>query len=162
RDQPARPKDAGEMVEVKADAVEGRLLQLLFLRLEVGVPQLGQREFLLRVAGSDRVLRRLAAMEQEMFDRAAGRKVKQGWAEQPEQLLGGCLVDSRVGGAHLTDGEGVPLSLEPEDHPPTAVAVLKRGHMTPPAAWQQIGNSIGPHGPNATQPYSRQGVQKCQ
>jgi hypothetical protein len=100
----------------------------------------------------------LAAMEEEMLDGAAGRHIEQVALPQPQPFLGQCLVNRRVRGAYLADGEGVSLSLAPEDHPQAAVAVLQRGHMSLSlqAIWQQFGNSIGQRERNTTQVYSTQ------
>jgi hypothetical protein len=109
------------------------------------------------------MLRWLAAVEQEMLDDgAAGRQIEQVALQQPQQFLGGCLVNSRVRRAHLADGEGVPLTLVPEDHPPAAVAVLQRGHVSPSlrAIWQQFGNGIGQRERNISQVYSTQEMLK--
>src|SRR5216683_5543498 len=96
------------MLEMQADAVEGRLLQLLLLRAEVGVAQVGKSQVLFPVRGSRGVLRRLATMEHEILDAAASRDADKVAIQEPEQLLGRSLLNRGIGGGHRAHGERVP------------------------------------------------------
>src|SRR5579875_243184 len=147
------------MVEVQADAVERRLLQLLLLRLEVGVPQIAQGEFLFRGRGCSNVLWWLAAMEHEILDAASRWDVDEIPLEQPQQLLGRCLVDGGISGGHFADGEGISPFLVSEHDAPAAVSGFEPGH-TPPVVWGQFGGNIGQPERNATALHSTRIAQK--
>jgi len=94
-------------------------------------------------------------MEHEILDAASRRDADQLSFQEPQQLLGRCLVDGGICGRYLTYGEVPFLAVMPENNPPAPIAGLDRGHATP-VAWGQFGDSIGQREPNAIQVYYTQ------